>query len=189
MSPIDLQPRLFGDAISLRPLDATDFEELYQIASDPQIWASHPDSERYRRDVFKARYFEGALASRGALAIQETDSGRLIGSSRYYEWNPDAKAIAVGFTFLERKHWGKGTNRELKQLMLVHIFQWVDTVWFHVGKINLRSRRAVEKLGATLCHEQERELEGNHSRSSITSWRPPGSAPSGLRYRQRRQPA
>ena len=158
--PIDLQPTLIGGVIRLRPLEAADFEALYQVASDPQIWALHPDSERYKRDIFKARYFDGALASHGALAILEKASGRIIGSSRYYEWNPDANAIAIGYTFIERNHWGTGTNRELKQLMLAHIFQWVGTVWFHVGKINLRSRRAVEKLGATLSYEQERELEG-----------------------------
>lgn len=160
MSSIDLQPTLVGDAVRLRPLLAADFEELYHVASDPQIWAMHPDSERYKREIFKARYFDGALASHGALAILERDSRRIIGSSRYYEWNPDANAICIGYTFIERNHWGKGTNRELKQLMLAHIFQWVDTVWFHVGKINWRSRRAVEKLGATLSHEQERELDG-----------------------------
>jgi N-acetyltransferase len=44
--------------------------------------------------------------------------------------------------------------------MLKHIYQWAGVVWFHVGKINMRSRRAVEKLGASLSHEKERELEG-----------------------------
>jgi RimJ/RimL family protein N-acetyltransferase len=120
----------------------------------------HPDSERYKREIFKARYFDGALASHGALAILEKDGGRIIGSSRYYEWNAAANAISIGYTFIERNHWGKGTNRELKGLMLPHIFQWAGTVWFHVGKANLRSRRAVEKLGATLSYEKERELEG-----------------------------
>ena len=160
MSPIDLQPTLIGDAIRLRPLAAADLEELYQVASDPQIWAMHPDSERYKREIFTAHYFNGALASHGALAVLEKTSGRIIGSSRYYEWNPGTREICIGYTFIERNHWGRGTNRELKQLMLTHIFQWARTVWFHVGKINLRSRRAVEKLGATLSYEQERELDG-----------------------------
>jgi RimJ/RimL family protein N-acetyltransferase len=160
MSQIDLQPVLNGSTIKLRPLERGDFEALYLAASDPKIWELHPDSERYQRDIFQQRFFEGALASRGALVIEEFDSGRIIGSSRYYEWNPDTKEISIGYTFIERSHWGVGTNQELKELMLNHVYQWAGVVWFHVGKINIRSRRAIEKLGATLSYEKERELEG-----------------------------
>ena len=160
MSQIDLQPVLSGSMIKLRPLEREDFEALYLAASDPKIWELHPDSERYKRDIFQRRFFEGALSSRGALVIEEAGSGRIIGSSRYYEWNPDAGEISIGYTFIERSHWGDGTNQELKALMLKHIYQWAAVVWFHVGKTNMRSRRAVEKLGATLSHEEERALEG-----------------------------
>lgn len=160
MNQINLQPVLNGRTIKLRPLERDDFEALYLAASDPGIWELHPDSERYKRDIFQRRFFESALASRGSLVIEESDSGRIIGSSRYYEWNPDAKEISIGYTFIERSHWGVGTNRELKELMLNHIYQWAEVVWFHVGKINVRSRRAVEKLGATLSYEKERELDG-----------------------------
>lgn len=159
MNQIDLQPVLSGNTIKLRPLKREDFEALYLAASDPKIWELHPDSDRYRRDIFQQRFFESAVASRGALVIEESDSGRIIGSSRYYEWNPDSREISIGYTFIERSHWGSGTNRELKELMLNHIFQWARVAWFHVGKTNMRSRRAVEKLGATLSHEKERELD------------------------------
>lgn len=160
MSDIDLQPILNGDTLKLRPLAEGDFEALYLAASDPEIWKLHPDSERYKREIFRERFFEGALASQGALVIEEADSGRVIGSSRYYEWTPETSEISIGYTFIERRHWGIGTNGELKLLMLNHIFQWVTAVWFHVGKVNMRSRRAVEKLGARLSHEKERELDG-----------------------------
>jgi N-acetyltransferase len=160
MNDIDLQPVLKGSTIKLRPLARDDFEALYLAASDPAIWELHPDSERYRREIFQQRFFEGALASRGALIIEEAGSGRIIGSSRYYEWNPALREISIGYTFIERNHWGAGTNQELKALMLNHIFQWARVVWFHVGKNNIRSRRAVEKLGATLSHEEDRELDG-----------------------------
>ena len=104
MSQINLQPILNGGAIKLRPLKQGDFEALYLAASDPQIWELHPDSERYKRDIFQQRFFESALASRGALVIEESDTGRIIGSSRYYEWNPDAQEISIGYTFIARNH-------------------------------------------------------------------------------------
>ena len=38
-------------------------------------------------------------------------------------------------------------NREMKQLMLQHAFRFVNCVVFLVGLQNLRSQRAVEKIG------------------------------------------
>ena len=84
----------------------------------------------------------------------------MIGCSRYYEWNPDQREVAIGYTFLIRSHWGGATNRELKRLMLDHAFKWADVVWFHVGKSNMRSRRAMEKIGGTLSHEGYKEVNG-----------------------------
>ena len=55
------------------------------------------------------------------MTIEEKASGRVIGSSRYYEWNPEISEISIGYTFIERDHWGTGTNTELKELMLNHI--------------------------------------------------------------------
>lgn len=160
MCEIELQPTLIGRTLKLRPLIADDFDALYMAASDPGIWELHPDSERYKPDVFRQRFFVSAIASGGALAIEEIDSGRIIGSSRYYEWSPEKPEISVGYTFIERSHWGKGSNAELKELMLHHIYRWARVVWFHVGETNMRSRRAVEKLGAVLSHKEERSLEG-----------------------------
>lgn len=160
MIEVDLQPTLVGDNITLRPLRQEDFPGLYQAASDPAIWQTHPDSSRYQRDIFEQRFFTGAMASGGALAVLDNKSGRIIGSSRYYQWHPDKRAISIGYTFLEQAQWGGGANSEMKALMLNHIFKFSQTVWFHVGGDNLRSRKAVEKLGAVLSHSEDRELDG-----------------------------
>ncbi|MEH6591402.1 MAG: GNAT family N-acetyltransferase [Halioglobus sp.] len=157
---LNLQPTLVGNKITLRPLRREDFSELYQAASDPVIWQSHPDSSRYKHDVFQERFFEGAIASGGALAVIGHDSGRVIGSSRYYKWHPEEQEISIGYTFLEKAVWGSGINQEVKDLMLKHIFKVANTVWFGVGEINLHSCKAVEKLGANLSRKEERELDG-----------------------------
>ena len=83
MTGINLQPELTGQTLRLRPLKPEDFEGLYLAASDPLVWEMHPDSQRYKRDVFQQRFFDGAIASGGALAIEELDTARIIGSSRY----------------------------------------------------------------------------------------------------------
>jgi RimJ/RimL family protein N-acetyltransferase len=71
-------------------------------------------------------------------------------SSRYHEHDAERREVEIGWTFLVRKHWGGHTNREIKRLMLHHAFTFVDTVVFLVGEQNLRSRRAMEKIGGVL---------------------------------------
>lgn len=159
-APIDLQPLLHGDTIVLRPLLASDLDALCEAASDPLIWEQHPSPLRYQRKVFEKEFFAGALASGSAFVIQEKQSGRIIGSSRFYDWDPEHQEMAIGFTFLIRDHWGGSTNLELKTLMLDHAFQWAKRVWFHIGKHNWRSRKGTEKIGARFSHEDSREIGG-----------------------------
>lgn len=155
----DAQPTLVGDTISLRPLSARDFEPLYAVASDPMIWAVHPDPLRYQRPAFE-QFFSVAMASRSALVVTDNASGEIVGSSRYYDWNPATREVAIGYTFLARSRWGGPTNLEMKRLMLGHAFRWAGVVWFHVGKQNLRSRRAMEKIGGAQAREERRQLNG-----------------------------
>jgi len=159
-STIELQPTLVGKSITLRPLRVDDLEALHQAASDPLIWEQHPEPTRYLRPVFEEGFFAGALSSGSAFVVVDNASDAIIGSTRYYDWNPAADEIAIGFTFLMREYWGGATNREMKRLLLDHIFQWAKVVWFHVGINNRRSRRAMEKLGANLSHIQGMVIQG-----------------------------
>ena len=143
----ELQPTLTGDLVELRPLRADDFDALFAVASDPLIWAQHPEPDRYQREVFQ-RFFDGALASRGALTILDRRTGHLIGSSRYWNLAPVEREVEIGWTFLARAFWGGAYNGELKSLMIGHALRFVDRVLFIVGENNLRSQRALEKIGA-----------------------------------------
>jgi RimJ/RimL family protein N-acetyltransferase len=150
----NLQPRLTGELLELRPLRRADFDALFAAASDPLIWEQHPENDRYTREVFQ-KYFDGAIESRGAFAIIERKSGRIIGSSRYVNVVAAAvtggspiREVEIGWTFLERAFWGGRYNRELKTLMLDHAFRLVDRVVFVVGENNLRSQKALQKIGA-----------------------------------------
>jgi N-acetyltransferase len=163
MTAPDWQPTLIGPTLLVRPLRADDFELLYAAAADPDIWVLHPEPTRYQRPVFEAGFFASALASGTAFVILDRATGVMIGSSRYYESKPEERSIYVGYTFLARTHWGGTTNAELKRLMLDHAFQYVDTVWFHVGNTNWRSRKALEKIGAVFSHEEEFVQNGTPS--------------------------
>jgi len=156
---VNLQPTLTGPTLLLRPLLPADFDALYAVARDPLIWEQHPDPLRWQPLVFE-KFFNNALASQGALLISERASGKVVGSSRYYDWNPQDASIAIGFTFLARSHWGGKANPELKQLMLDHAFTFARTAWFHVGVQNFRSRRAMEKIGGRYSHVAPFVLNG-----------------------------
>jgi len=117
------------------------------VASDPLIWEQHPASDRYQEDVFTAFFREG-LESGGALIAIDRQEARVIGSSRYHGYDADQSEIEIGWTFLARSHWGGRYNGEMKQLMLRHAFTFVDNVIFVIGPWNMRSRRAVEKIGS-----------------------------------------
>lgn len=142
----ELQPILKSEILELRPLRTDDFDELYAVASDPLVWQQHPNSDRYKLEVFR-RFFDEAVESGGALIVLDRKDDRVIGSSRFHCYDLVRSEIEIGWTFLARSHWGGVYNRELKRLMLAHAFKFVDNVIFFVGSTNVRSQRAMEKIG------------------------------------------
>lgn len=152
MVKADLQPTLIGDNLMLRPLTKSDWEAMYAVASDPLLWELHPAWDRYKEPVFR-EYFAGAIRSRGALAVIDRATGSIIGGSRYANFVPERNEIEIGWSFLARDYWGGAFNRELKVLMLTHAFRFFDSIRFNIGATNVRSRRAIEKIGARLDGE------------------------------------
>ena len=152
---MDRQPVLEGERLLLRPLRADDWEALFAVASDPEIWAIHPQHDRWQEPVFRA-YFADALKQGGALVVIDKASGAIIGGSRMQAYDPaDGGSVEIGWTFLARSHWGGAFNRELKRLMLGHALKFVERVDFRIGEDNLRSRRAMEKIGGRLSDRSD----------------------------------
>jgi len=152
----DLQPRLVGELLELRPLVRNDWDALFAVASDPKIWEQHPQFNRYQQDVFR-KFFQEALDSGGALAAIDRATGRIVGSSRmvWYDRDQPSRTIEIGWTFLARTHWGGRYNGEMKRLMIDHAFRFADRIVFVIGASNLRSRTAIERIGATLSEQRE----------------------------------
>jgi RimJ/RimL family protein N-acetyltransferase len=161
----DYQPTLIGGLLRVQPLRETDFPELYAVAADPAIWEQHPARDRHERQVFEP-YLRSLLSSREALVAIDRATGAVIGMSRFHGYSPARSEVEIGWTFLARSHWGGTYNGELKRLMLGHAFRTVTTVIFLVSPENVRSRRAVEKLGAIR-----------------SGWRPDGSGLTSIEYR------
>jgi RimJ/RimL family protein N-acetyltransferase len=150
--PVNLQPILDNEVLRLQPLQPGDLEALYLVASDPLIWEQHPNKNRWQRAEFE-KYFEGAMASGGALLVVDKQSDKIAGCTRYYDYKATEKSILIGYTFVGRQYWGGGFNPAIKKLMLDHAFGFVDTVLFHIGANNIRSQTAIGRIGAVKSRE------------------------------------
>lgn len=161
MMRFDLQPHLRGELIEMRPMRPEDWKDLFAVAGDPLIWEVHPAHDRYKEERFK-EYFREGLESGGALVALDRKTGKIIGASRYFWYGPDQDELEIGWTFLARSYWGGIYNGEMKRLMLDYAFQFVDHVIFLVGSENIRSRKAMKKIGGILVDRPvQRELHGH----------------------------
>ncbi|WP_127124398.1 GNAT family N-acetyltransferase [Pseudoflavitalea rhizosphaerae] len=148
-----IQPILENDTVKLLPLQPSDFEALYQTASDPKIWEQHPTPDRWKREVF-SKFFEGAVESKGAFIIIDKKTGEYAGSTRFYGYDETDSSIRIGYTFYATKYWGTGFIPMVKKLMMDYIFQFADNLYLEVGASNIRSQIAVLRLGTKKIKEE-----------------------------------
>lgn len=150
----DIQPnRLKNNIVTLVPLQETDFDRLYLLASNPLVWAQHPTPTRYKREIFQ-NYFDGAIQSKGAFIVLDSQTNEVVGGTRFYDINNDLKTIKIGYTFIGIDFWGKNFNKNMKKLMLDYAFETFNAVLFDIGASNIRSQKAIQKIGATKIDEQ-----------------------------------
>lgn len=148
----DIQPVLENDKALLHPLRQSDFDDLYDVASDPKVWEQHPNRDRWKKEVFMT-FFKGAIDSGGAFKIVDKKNAAVIGSTRIYGYNEAEDSIFIGYTFYAVPYWGKGINQAIKHTMLDYLFRFVSKVKFHIGAENVRSQIAITRLGAIKIKE------------------------------------
>ncbi len=108
------------------------------------------------------------MESGGAFLVLDNQTKEIIGSSRFYEFNSEERSVAIGYTFIARDHWGSVYNTALKSIMIDHAFKFVNTVIFHIGSNNIRSQKAITKLGATKISEVKMEYYGELPQLNFT---------------------
>jgi len=150
----DIQAILENDKAILYPIQESDFEDLYAVAANPEVWEQHPNKDRWKKDIFRT-FFEGAIQSKGAFKIVDKSTNKVAGSTRIYDYNAQENSVLIGYTFYGTEYWGKGINHSVKTLMLDYLFQFVLHVGFQIGANNLRSQIAISRLGAKKIGEQE----------------------------------
>ncbi|TDZ98514.1 hypothetical protein CCUG60885_00384 [Mycobacteroides salmoniphilum] len=144
------RPTLEGARVRLVPLALEDAAALAAAVDRPAAfeWTVVP------RNVDSAQdYITAALNTPDRLAFSVTDrrSGKIVGTTSFYDINPQHRSLAIGATFYSAANHGDGVNPEAKYLLLRYAFEQLDAVRvvFHTHQQNEQSRAAILKLGTT----------------------------------------
>ncbi|PFG41820.1 RimJ/RimL family protein N-acetyltransferase [Isoptericola jiangsuensis] len=141
--------RLTAHGIRLEPLEHRHAADLLSMIDDDLWFGMVSPPPRTVADV--EAVVDAAQAADGAYAFAVVGpDGELRGSTRFYEHVPAQCRVEIGYTFYGRAWWGGPTNPAAKLALLTHAFDvWqVHRVALRADARNVRSRAAIEKLGA-----------------------------------------
>ncbi|RZT76951.1 nitroimidazol reductase NimA-like FMN-containing flavoprotein (pyridoxamine 5'-phosphate oxidase superfamily) [Micromonospora violae] len=146
---------LHGDHVRLEPLNLNHTDELHAATADPEVWrhlsVAPPTAPDGTAAVIATALAAQHRGERVAWVQRCAATGAVVGSTSYYEIDPERRAVAIGHTFLGRPWWRTGINTEAKLLLLGRAFDDLGAVrvaW-HTDIRNVRSQAAIERLGAT----------------------------------------
>lgn len=149
--PSDL--KLFGNHVSLEPLQLEHVAELSDAVADGELWnlkftvVPSPDKV--------TAYVEEALKNKLAKAqypfvVRRTSDNKLVGCTRYYDIQPQHRNLAIGYTWYSQSVQRSAVNTETKLVLLGHAFERLSciSVAFHTDDQNHISQAAIARLGA-----------------------------------------
>jgi RimJ/RimL family protein N-acetyltransferase len=149
LSPVSLQ----DDHVLLEPLGLHHTADLEVAAADGELWnlwfTSAPALGQARAYIEKA--LDGLAANTMLpFAVREKSSGEIVGTTRFYEFDPALPRIAIGYTWYAKRWQKSHLNTACKRLLLQYAFESLEcvAVEFHTDGRNLDSQRAIERLGA-----------------------------------------
>ena len=144
---------LEGQHTRLEPLSLAHQEALLAAAGDGELWNSIVTLVP-NRDTMTG-YIEAALTAqaRGSelpFVMISKSSGKVVGTTRFYEIDRNDRRLAIGYTWLSVSAQRTAVNTEAKLLLLTHAFEFLkfNRVEFITDVLNQQSRRAILRLGA-----------------------------------------
>jgi N-acetyltransferase len=145
---------LRGQAIYLEPIGEQHREALRPLAKDERLWEFTKTLliDATYDEQFN-QYFDEAMATASlggqGFIIRATCDDSLIGMTRFHSVDRPNKALSIGYTWYIPAVWGKVHNKECKLLMLQYVFENLhfNRAEFRVAHQNIRSQKAVEKIG------------------------------------------
>lgn len=145
---------LTGHTVELLPLEKEHLEELYLAAADKTLWELIPtDCSDYAKfySAYTTALSERDKGSQYPFVILHKPSQKIIGSTRLFEIFPEHRKLEIGWTWITKNYWGTTINPECKFLLLSFCFETLQAirVQLKTKDSNLRSRKAIEKIGGT----------------------------------------
>jgi len=166
---------LTGDFIRLEPMQRTHLDALVAVGTDPTLWQWTPEQVTTREAM--VRYMDTALAERDAGSAYPfvtviAATGGVIGSTRYANIVPAHRRLEIGWTWITPAWQRSPVNTEAKFLMLRCAF---ETLRYHrveikTDALNVRSRAAIERLGATFEGVFRKHVVCSTGRVRDTAW-------------------
>lgn len=151
----EFAPTLENEYVLLSPLTLGNYKKLIPVASQEKLVQYSP-SDIYTPNALK-NYVTIALEQRErnhsmTFIVYDKVKQSYAGSTRYMNMDWKNKVLEIGSTWIGREYQGSGLNTHMKYLMIDHAFHIMDyeKIEFRIDERNMRSRKAVEKLGAAL---------------------------------------
>ncbi|MCS6872356.1 MAG: GNAT family protein [Anaerolineae bacterium] len=144
---------LTGAHVQLIPMQPDHADALWQAAQDESIWqwtlsriSSRADTDRYIAYALEQQ----ALGNQLPFVTVSRATSEIVGSTRFDEITPEHRRVEIGWTWLNPRWQRTAINTEAKYLMLRHAFEvWQCVrVQLKTDALNVRSQRAIERLGA-----------------------------------------
>ncbi len=144
---------LAGQRVRLEPLAEAHVPPLMAIAmASPQAFAlTNTPLDETERDAYFGRAFRDRATGVGyPFAIVLSAEHAVVGMTRFNAIDASERRCDIGFTWMDPAYHGRQINLESKLLMLTHAFEsmQVNRVQFQADERNLRSCRALERIGA-----------------------------------------
>ena len=142
-----------GQHVRIQPLEEHHAEELFEAGKDPAVWTYMPvqirSMEEMKQLVHKALQAK-INGSEFPFVIFDHRSGRIVGSTRFLNISLPDRHLEIGWTWLSSSVWRTAVNTECKYLLLRYSFETLGAVRVQIktDSRNLRSQRAIERLGA-----------------------------------------
>ena len=144
---------LEGTHVRLEPLGHEHFDDLVEVALDPEIWRW--TTERALSPEELRAWIDRALAARATgtampFATVALPHGRAIGGTRFATYSAADRRVEIGWTWIGRAWQRTAVNTEAKYLMLRHAFETLGCirVELRTDVLNDRSRAAILRIGA-----------------------------------------
>jgi RimJ/RimL family protein N-acetyltransferase len=145
---------LENDRAQLRPLAATDVDLLHGPAADPELWLytlTRADDRASLEGYVTAALQGWQQRQRYPFLVIDRQTGRVAGSTSYYNVVPDDQRLSIGYTWIGRDFQRTGLNRACKHLLLHYAFEELgyERVELETDTRNQKSRNAMSRMGAT----------------------------------------